>query len=212
MSEANGAAVPQKSSNGKLILAAMLLLPIVVILASTLLFKAAETGSVSLGTVNRGMLIDPPVNIEEVNPVLSNGEPLKFNLPESKWVFLSVGGADCLGDCETMVYLTRQTHTALGKKTPRVERIYLSSEGPLSEKLAAHIAAEHERLRTGTVDAAAFENLMSQVEGDALSPRRFYLVDPRGWIMMRYDAESMDDDSINALGKDVLKDMKRLLK
>jgi hypothetical protein len=201
-----------KGNNGKLILSFMLLLPIVVILSSTLLYKAAEKGNIDLGTVNLGELIDPPVNLADIAPVQSNGDAFEFNKADSKWAFLVIGDDECRGDCDKILYLTRQTRTAMGKKSPRVERIYLSTADGLSNTLATHVEAEHPKLRTGSADYAELENLLSGVEGDFDSPLRFYLVDPKGWIMMMYRLSSTDKDTINALGKDVLKDMNRLLK
>ena len=210
----SGSTAEKKSvgNNGKLILSAMLLLPIIVILSSTLLYKAAEKGAIDLGTVNLGELIDPPVNLADVDPVQTNGELFEFNKAESKWAFLVIGDDVCSGDCDKVLYLTRQTRTALGKKSPRVERVYLSTEDGLSNSLASHMAEEHPKMRTGTVNYAAIENLLKDVDGDFDSGRRFYVVDPKGWVMMMYNLNSMDKDSINALGKDVLKDMNRLLK
>ena len=38
------------------------------------------------------------------------------------------------------------------------------------------------------------------------------ILDPRGWLMMQYEAENTEQDTLNTLGKAVVRDMKRLIK
>lgn len=202
----------RSNSSAKLIFGLIVGIPVLVIGASSLLYFLADRGVVDMGTVNRGQLIDPPVQIAEIDPVRAGGEPLLFNQPDSQWNFLVVGDRDCAGACERMLYLTRQTHIALGKKMNRVGRIYLNVDGGGNRAFSALMEAEHGDMVSAHADAQDWKALLAQRDLRPLAPNQFFVVDPKGWVMMVYTAESLDEEAINALGKDVLKDMKRLLR
>ncbi len=202
----------QTKQSPKVVLSLMLGIPLAVIALSSLLFYLANSGKVDLGTVNRGTLIEPPVQLSDIQPRALDGSDILFNLPDSSWTFLVVGGGECRGACERMLYLSRQSHTALGKKMPRVSRLYLSLDGFVGPQLAELINAEHDDLVIGSVEAEALRSLLATSDIESLADNRFYVIDPKGWLMMYYSADSLDQDSLNALGKDVLKDMKRLLR
>ncbi|QQD18350.1 hypothetical protein I6N98_00275 [Spongiibacter nanhainus] len=203
---------PSSSSNSKTQVALILGIPVVVVLFSSLIFFLARNGVINLGTVNHGTLIQPPVQLGDLQPRRLDGGEFLFNQPESKWVFMVVGGRDCTGACERMLYLTRQTHTALGKKVRQVERLYLATEGPVSAPLRDFIEAEHSDLTIVNVDGAEFAEAFAHLKVNPLDKQTFYVVDPLGWVMMRYRAGNTDQDALNALGKDILKDMKRLVR
>lgn len=200
------------SSNSKTQVALILGIPVVVVLFSSLVFFLARNDVINLGTVNKGKLIQPPVQLGDLQPRRLDGGEFLFNQPDSKWVFMVVGGRDCTGACERMLYLTRQTHVALGKKSPQVERVYLATNGPVSAPLRDYIEAEHDDLTILNVDGAKFAEAFAELKVNPLDRQTFYVIDPMGWVMMRYRAGNTDQDALNALGKDVLKDMKRLVR
>ncbi len=202
----------EQSSASKKQVTLILAIPVVVILLSSLLFVLAQKNVLNFGTVNRGSLIQPPVALPELKPTRLDGSEYLFDTPDSRWLFMVVGGRDCRGDCERMLYLTRQTHVALGKKTARVERIYLATEGALSPQLRDFIEAEHSDMTVVYVDGSDFVGAFQHLPHSPLDERSFYVVDPLGWVMMAYRAVDTETDTLTALGKDVLKDMRRLLK
>lgn len=202
----------EASSGSKKQVALILAIPVVVILLSSLLFMLAQRNVLDFGTVNRGALIRPPVQLSSLHPQRIDGSEYLFNQPESKWVYMVVGGKTCEGACERMLYLTRQTHVALGKKTNRVERIYLATDGPITPTLRDFLDAEHEDITVLNVDGSQFVSALKHLPTSPLDPLSFYVVDPKGWVMMTYRAEDTETDTLTTLGKDILKDMKRLLK
>lgn len=189
----------------------ILSIPIVVVLLSTLLFFLARENIINFGTVNQGNLIRPPVQLSELEPQRQDGSQFLFDLPESRWVFMVVGDQYCRNACERMLYLSRQTRIALGKKTNRVERVYLALEGQISAPLRDFLEDEHDDITVLYADATDFARNMSALDINPRDPQSFYVVDPLGWIMMVYRAEDTSQATLSALGKDVLKDMKRLL-
>ncbi|WP_372860936.1 hypothetical protein [Spongiibacter sp.] len=202
----------EQSSASRKQVTLILAIPIVVIALSSLLFVLAQKNVLNFGTVNRGSLIQPPVQLGELKPARLDGSEFMFDTPESLWLFMVVGGRDCRDACERMLYLTRQTHVALGKKMGRVERIYLATDGPLSPQLRDFIEAEHSDMTVVYADGSDFVGAFQQLPSSPLDARSFYIVDPLGWVMMVYRAADTETDTLTTLGKDVLKDMRRLLK
>lgn len=197
---------------GKRLLSLILGIPIAVILLSSAVFYLAKEDIINFTTVNRGTLIKPPMQLGDLHPQRLDGGEFLFDRAESRWVFMVVGGRECIDACERMLYLTRQTHTALGKKVGRVERVYLAVDGPLTAKLRDFIDAEHSDLSVLYADGSAFLNELKTLEIDPLDSHAFYVVDPMGWVMMYYRSGDTEQYTLTSLGKDVLKDMGRLIK
>lgn len=192
--------------------ALILAIPVVVVLLSSILFLMAKENVISFGTVNRGTLIRPPVPLPTLRLSRNDGSEFMFDLPDSRWLFVVVGGQDCRAACEQMLYLTRQTHVALGKNTNRVERVYLALDGAVSPSLRDFLEREHEDMTILYAPANPFLKAFEHIEINPRDPQAFYVVDPLGWAMMYYRATDTDQQTLAALGKDVLKDMKRLIK
>lgn len=204
--------LPSETKRSKKLLTIILTIPIAVILLSSAVFYLAKQDIISFTTVNRGVLINPPMQLGDLHPALRDGSEFLFNRAESRWVFMVVGGRDCREACERMLYLTRQTHTAMGKKVDRVERIYLATDGPLSPQLRDFLEAEHSDMTVLQVDGSVFLRNLKNLDINPFDSSTFYIVDPMGWVMMYYRAADMEQLTLTSLGKDVLKDMGRLIK
>src|SRR6185436_8973280 len=85
---------------------------VLVVFASTLLFRAAVTGKIDLpavlGTKNNGVLITPPQPIADLPLQDSNGEPFNYASQEKLWSIIVPVAAHCDDQCEQTLYLTRQ--------------------------------------------------------------------------------------------------------
>jgi cytochrome oxidase Cu insertion factor (SCO1/SenC/PrrC family) len=184
----------------------ILAIPVVVIAVSGLLYRLADSGVMQFDTTNMGTLIDPPVQIDEAALKDENGESFNYGSAQGNWLLVVAGDRYCAGVCERMLYLTRQVHVATGKKMKKVGRYYISSDSTLSLELEALLEQEHQHI--GRLYGEGFNALL----GDNYRSNRFYLVDPRGWVMMYYQVDDSRQDVLNSLGKAVLKDMNRLIK
>ena len=86
----------------------------------------------------------------------------------------------CDANCQKTLYLTRQSRTAQGKGSMRLDRLWVITDStmPPAELIAAHPDLMLAR-------PIALENVIG-LGGIKASPRYIHLVDRRGQIVMRY--------------------------
>ncbi|MCR9105396.1 MAG: hypothetical protein NXI15_08910 [Gammaproteobacteria bacterium] len=195
-------------------------IPLTMILAASWLWYFVAKGELdlvgALGTANQGTLVQPPRQLDDY--ALFEGDlPSSIAELEPKWTLLvPTQDVNCDVQCERSLYMTRQIHVAIGKDFKRIRRIFVSvsdvdamtldvpelSDGhPAPPNFAAYLANEHRGLRAWRTDEDGFSSLFVELEAD---PTIWYLVDPRGWVMMSYNADIPY--------KDVISDLKFLLK
>ncbi len=156
-------------------------------------------------TTNHGTLILPPLQAEDwkLREVqLTDPGFIQYD-GKSKWVMLVVGSGDCSARCEEALYLTRQINVALGKEVDRVTRLLMVPEGTAGLEKALQ---GHESLVNQKFEQEEFEGLQQALKDYDISLQGYdiLLMDPLGNVMMHYtDTHS---------GKDILEDLKRLLK
>lgn len=192
--------------NNRRIPAIMLGSLVAIILASTLLFRAAVNGQVDLpallGTKNNGVLITPPRAIAELPLTLANGEKFEFAKQPKHWNLLIPAQAHCDNQCEQNLYLTRQIHIALGKHTERVQRYLIATQWPLDAAFET-ILQQHPNMQILRVDESAFTTYFDRSNLQPARDQQYLLLDPAGWLMMYYNGQHD--------GKAVIKDLKFLL-
>ena len=208
MNEANTEAI--KKSN-RMTLYLIFGIPIVVLLMSTVLFFMADAKMVDLGSSNKGQLITPPLPLQDLDLTTAEGQAFDYEAPEPQWTFLTVGTENCDENCRQMLYFTRQAHKASGKMMNEIKRIYLNVSGKSSSELTDLLSREHEGLAEVYVDADSLAQLVGDSGFDINDPYSFYLVDRRGWIMMRYTTTDFETMTLSQLSKDLIKDLKRLM-
>lgn len=208
-------------SKNRMVLLLIAGLPVTMILGATWLWYFVVHGDLdlvgALGTANRGTLIQPPRQLDDYPLVDQRGRPFLYRDMEPKWALLvASAGVECDSACEEKLYLTRQIHVALGKEFNRVRRIYisdspvgdtdlavaaLSDEHPLPADFNSYLASEHRGLRALQTGPGELAALFPESRAD---PGSWYLVDPAGWVMMTYNADTSY--------KEVIADLKFLLK
>lgn len=205
---------------GRAILLLIAGLPVTMILASTWLWFFVERGEIdivgALGTANSGELLPEPMNIRALEFEASDGASVSLSTIEPKWTLLLLNdGSTCDAICDELLYLTRQIRIAIGRDYQRTQRL-LVVDTPIGGIQAIGAAAGS----AGAIDGQAalgpelereHADLMvwrrenqAVVPEDQLQANAWYLVDPSGWVMMRYSTD------VNY--KDVIGDLKFLLK
>ncbi len=179
---------------------------VLVIVVSTLLFRAAVTGQLDLpamlGTKNRGVLIRPPQPIAELKLLSNNGEVFDFAKQPKQWTIVIPAGAHCDKQCEQTLYLTRQIHVALGKHADRVRRYLLVTEFPLDSEFE-NLLKQHPKLDILRADSSQFTEYFARVNLQPVRDNQYLILDPQGWFMMYYNPQHD--------GKAMLGDLKFLL-
>ncbi len=186
--------------------------PALVFALSTGLYYLVETGTLRLGTVNNGELVDPPLAFTELPLKTPVGSPYDYAQPEPKWTFLVMGDRRCQGQCERMLYIARQSIIALGKKMGHLRLAYLPLDGEVADSLQQRLDKQYQGIDVITTERQQLADLLAGADLTPGQPRTFYVIDPEGWLMMTYRPEDTDQATLNTLGKAVVRDMKRLLK
>lgn len=196
---------PVNPVRSRYLLLVLMLIPVIVVLLATLVFYTRI--GMPEGTRNKGTLIAPPVQLNDIAPLDEQGAVFRFeSLKPQMWTFLMAHPAGCDDVCRKQFWETRQTHIALGKYQNNIRRVWLVTEGEPDAETRDWLAREQQGLQLLYAADGQWRKLLQQSpEGVAsLQKARFHLVDPRGFVMMYYDS----GDTY----KDVITDMKFLLK
>jgi hypothetical protein len=188
----------------------IMLLPLFVIIAASLLWIAVKNGHIdivgNLGTHNNGTLMQPVRELDSIALFDADGAPFVYAQQPAKWTLLIPGSDVCDDACLQTLWLTRQLHTALGRRAAHLRRAYLSDSWPLAPEFAQFLLAEQPKLQLLHGQSSDIDGLLV-ASGDSLpslQPNLYYLVDKRGFIMMVYGPDNT--------GKDVIGDLKFLMK
>ncbi len=156
-----------------------------------------------LGTTNHGDLISPLLPLRQLTLRDGRGESWRHAQQKVKWRMLIPGDAACLDACREMIHTTRQVHLRLGRDAQRFERIYIATEGRLSEEFSDHLK-EHPYLKVLYTSAGDWRAWLSRSTIDNTERGIALLVDQSGNAMMHYAADSD--------GGGMLEDLNHLLK
>jgi len=155
------------------------------------------------GQTAYGELINPQRPLPAWSGRDLQGREVPLTSLQGQWLFMVVGSAACNLDCESLLYVQRQLHKALGKEQDKFERVWLvTDDAPVSPKLV-------EALQGATilrVDAAALSQWLQPAGGRQLSDH-LYLVDPMGHWMMRFPPHPD-----TAAAAKIKRDLERLLR
>lgn len=154
-------------------------------------------------TVNKGTLMDPPLQLQDLQLKDSSDEDI-FSTGK-KWRLLIPYTKSCGKKCDANLFVTRQVHIRLGDKARRVERVLLSFDAIDSEQ-RAHFSEQHPRMRLANVNRTDFERWLgsSNAPRNVIQAGNYLLVDQAGFAMMFYSDQHH--------GNELLTDVKRLLK
>ena len=142
------------------------------------------------GRTNFGQLLLPPNQLQQTQLVDEKDLPWSQEEADRRWLVVYLTPQACDQACQEATHLLRQINIALGKEAHRVTRVFVNQKGPANPQL--------------TEQYPALLQLTSQSPEFFELGQGIYLVDPLGNIMMYY--------SYDFVGKELLKDLKKLLK
>ena len=169
-----------KQNSGRLVASLIFLTPIIVLFASSAMFYSGYSPQ---GTVNKGTLLDEPIELGELKLDVVSG-PLKEEFP-GKWSIVQFVSGDCTEKCWETLYSSRQINIRLAKNSDRVVR-YLINVGTnnLSNQSIERISEEYPLLNTGIIDSGLVPLSVTKKLQD--SP--YILFDPLGNGILIYDS------------------------
>jgi len=144
------------------------------------------------GHTNHGALIEPPRELPKIAlprldaPPVSAGTSSAADPLFGKWSLVYIGAGDCDPACRQTLYFMRQTHLGLGNLSTRVQRVFLVTDQCCDRD---YLEREHPGLITLNAQGNEASVLLSQFPDDRRATSIF-IVDPRGNLMMRYDAKA----------------------
>ena len=182
------------------ILCAVFILPVI-----AAWFLYLNINSFHFGTTQHGEFIQPARALNMVAlPLPLAGGTLAPDYFKGRYTLVYLSGAVCNPDCEEALILTRQTRVALGQKIESAQRLYLVDGTPANP---AKLLREQPDLTMADVSSPAGQGFIRQFSTDGKSTpntgKYIYLVDPRGYYMMRYP--------ISGPPEGLLKDLQHLL-
>lgn len=158
-----------------------------------------------IGTTAHGKFIAPArAIVMAALPLPLAGGTLTPDYLKGRFTLVYISAPFCNADCEAALYLTRQVRYAMGQEIESVQRLYLVDGLPQDPakilRLHPDMTVADIAGRAGTVFVRQF-SLDGQSEPDL--GKFIYLVDPRGFYIMRY--------SIYSNPEGLLKDLRHLL-
>lgn len=147
--------------------------------------------------VQNGSLIDPVIEVGVIESQ-AIGDKTKQKLL-GKWTLTGFVLNGCNVDCEKLLYTLRQTRLALGKNLDKVGRLILTD----SEEVMSYV--EEYKGQKVVKDPVEYDRLINKFrEIENFDATDIFLIDPYGFIMMRYKRD------MNPKG--IIKDVERLIK
>ena len=147
--------------------------------------------------VQNGSLIDPVIEVGVIE-----GQAIGDNTKQKllgKWTLTGFVSNGCNVDCEKLLYTLRQTRLALGKNLDKVGRLILTD----SEEVMSYV--EEYKGQKVVKDPVEYDRLINKFrEIENFDATDIFLIDPYGFIMMRYKRD------MNPKG--IIKDVERLIK
>jgi hypothetical protein len=178
-----------------LLVAAIFFVPVIVVFA--LYYGGLWSPS---GTSAKGVLVHPARPLEVAGLRLADGQPVDADAFRGKWSLIYIGDGRCDEACRTALTYGRQTRLAAGKDMDRVQRLFLSTANCCDQD---YLGREQQGLVIIDASSPDAQKLLAQFPGDPA--HTLFIVDPHGNLMMRHDATKV-------INKDLLTDLKKLLK
>ena len=150
------------------------------------------------GTVNHGTLVRPVRAVSAAGLEALAAGALQADYLVGRWTLVHLLTGPCARDCMDALERTRQVHLALGDDMGRVQRLLVVSDVDL-----AHNAQLPDELAVALANATWLQSFAFADRGEHPS-LAVYLVDPQGYLMMRYP-QSVEQHGL-------LADLERLLK
>ena len=148
-------------------------------------WRPAKTG-------NYGQLVQPPRELPDMPLTSTNGTAMRFADLKGRWSLVYASPGKCEATCLKRLYYMRQIHTAFAKELDRIQEVLITLDASPDAGLAEKIK-EYPRVKIISGPQASLAILADKLRGTTDNNEdltgRIYIVDPQGFVMMRYPAE-----------------------
>lgn len=194
--------------NRNLLMMALIIAPFALTMAFVHLFVDVS----EMERTNKGALIVPHVQFEDLKPLSVNGERYDTDQLAGQWTMLYIAAGDCESACKNgLYYLIKQLRLALGSDAPRVRRMIAHTAEP-GDALRAFLDNEVAGMVELQVDVDAVNHsLLPFMQGASRAVDHIFLVAPDGQIFMWYPTHE-DIQEVLLESDKILYDLKRTLK
>ncbi|TFH51001.1 MAG: hypothetical protein E4H01_01055 [Lysobacterales bacterium] len=150
------------------------------------------------GTLNHGTLVQPVRQVGAARLRHLDGGAMDLGYFSGRWTLVHLSDGDCAQPCIDALLRSHQVQKALGDNMDRVQLLLVLNRPTQAQALELPAAIS---LAGADQQWLASFTFAEATPGQSL---RIYLVDPQGYLMMRYDPATQQ--------RDLLADLKRLLK
>lgn len=157
-------------------------------------------------TGNHGELIQPPRALPELQLASADGKAISVGELKERWSLVYLSSGPCTAACQKNLYYLRQIHTSFAKELDRIQEVLIVLDGTRDGGLGERLR-DYPRLKVLSGSANVLASMTATFQGsggDNAFAERIYIIDPRGFVMMRYPA------TVDATG--IRRDLEKLLK
>lgn len=169
----------------------MMLIVVAFVLPIILAKFALQDHWFNYGVTNKGALIENELNLTQLG--------INADQFDKQWLMLYRLPKSCQQSCQQAVVSINNTYVALGKEMPRVTPVGLTENG-LPESLLNQIREKHWQFTS-----------LPNLARNQLTSTQLFIVDPLGNVVLAHELPEQVE-ALPQFGKNILADMKKLLK
>tara|TARA_B110000196_G_C21092420_1_gene638228 strand:+ start:235 stop:819 length:585 start_codon:yes stop_codon:yes gene_type:complete len=187
-----------KKNKGKITLIGISLFFFIPIIISWYLVFYSNFMTNSKGVQN-GELIEPLITIGKIEA--AGIKTMEKVLISEKWTLVFIEKGQCGELCKQRLYQLRQIRLALGEDRDKVDRLVIFNNQNNIDEFSEPYSGQKFIDNTFTGHSILFEKFKNF---DSANPDSVYLIDPYGFLMMKYSQDFKP--------KGIIKDIERLIK
>lgn len=189
----------KKSSAPIIILLLLFLLPVTASWYLVFFTDYARDGE----GAEHGSLIKPARQLDDVKLMRANERSVGSASLYGEWSLLFFIDGACEESCAETLYRIRQIRLATGKEMHRIQRVVVFNEGDgsvFSDYLSKNFPGQH-YVHKDDLSENSIHQFQDQNVDDKMA---VFLIDPRGFLMMRYSSDTEPSG--------IIRDLSRLLR
>jgi cytochrome oxidase Cu insertion factor (SCO1/SenC/PrrC family) len=154
--------------------------------------------------VNQGEFVESGVQLMDMNLLALDGSKAAQNDVYGHWHMMFFMNDDCDKKCEETIYTMRQIKTSFHKESTRITNVLIHFEKEISGAFKEKINTHYANFDRYYADKEKFNRALGYAGNEMMEKNIIFVVDPIGNVILKYNKDNT--------AKDIIKDIKRLLK